>query len=389
MVFDYRHVLLHLQLIPGIGPAVIEKLVQHLSADKILDKILDFYEYTAHDFMNTGVISLHKAELLVKGLADKELLKQELALLSRYGIQWTTVFDTDYPALLKSIYLPPVILYWKGAHPAHFDKTLAVVGARTATAYAETCVRLLASDAIMQGICIVSGGALGADTYAHERALALKCPTIAVLGSGLLKPYPAQNKNLFTRIVENGGAVLSSFPLTTAPQSANFPARNRIIAGLSRGCLVLQAAVKSGALITARYALDQGREVGVVPGSIEEPLSAGCHLLLSQGAHCITQSQEVLEVLCHVKASDRANKQVDMPSIILPTKDPKDSIDSTKVQIGVDPIVHFCKEPRSFDELLSAYAYEPALLYDKLFELQLSGDITQNIVGLWCATERA
>jgi len=385
-MFDYRKTLLHLQLISGIGPATIEKLVQHLT----LDMLAELYSYTARDFVERTNLSFDKAELLVKGLASTEILEKELALIERYAISWTTVFDDDYPALLKAIYLPPVILYWKGAHPGSFEKALAVVGARAATSYAATCAQLLLSNVITQGVCIVSGGALGADAYAHELALSLGQPTVAVIGSGLLKPYPAQNKNLFTRIIQNGGTLLSSFPLMTSPQATNFPARNRIIAGLSSGCLVLQAAVKSGALITARYALDQGREVGVVPGSITEPLSAGCHVLLSQGAHCITQPEEVFELLGQFgqdfkqdfnKVVTAEPAQADLNTARAARNTSRKSSDSPTRS----PVALFCDQPRTFDEILENFSYEPTELHTELFNLQLSGELTQNIAGLWCA----
>ena len=147
---------------------------------------------------------------------------------------------------------------------------------------------------VHNGCSIVSGGALGIDGLAHRATLEAQGVTVAVLGSGLLKPYPAAHKTLFKKIIECRGALVSCFPLLTEPKPALFPARNRIIAGLSRGCLVVQAGIPSGALITAQYAVDEGREVFAVPGSLDNPLSVGCHRLISQGATLVTSASDIL-----------------------------------------------------------------------------------------------
>jgi len=263
--------LIQLNGIPGVGPSTIERL----------RAIGDIHHCSVADLQQQGV-SFSQAQAVVTGLADRSFLERELALIAQHRIGILTISDPEYPALLRAIYAPPPVLYYQGAKPT-FDKTLAFVGSRAGQQYARTVIGTLVPPLITAGCTIVSGGARGVDFYAHQTALDQAGSTVAVLGSGLLEPYPPTSKPLFTRIIESGSSLVSSFPLKTKPVAGNFPARNRIIAGLSQGCVVVAAADKSGALITARFALEQGREVFAVPGAIDDPLSVGCHRLIQQG----------------------------------------------------------------------------------------------------------
>jgi DNA processing protein len=349
---------LHLTLIQGVGPATVAKLMP----------LEGLYQLHPSDFMERYGVTQATAQKLAQGLADSSLLEKELELIERFGISWTTCFDPDYPPLLKTIELPPVILYWQGQHPGTFNKCCALIGSRRANAYGARIVRLLVPDLVKRGWCIVSGGALGADTFAHRAALEAQGTTIAVLGSGLLQPYPQQNSALFQIIREKGGTVLSSFPLTMTAQAGHFPARNRIIAGLSRGCLVIQAAARSGALITARYALEQGREVGAVPGPIDDELSAGCHALISQGACLVSSTRDIIELLEGVGSDVLEHKS-----------DQLEQIGDTASTL----LMQLCKKPISFDELLEKTDLSAAQLYEKLFTLQVEGALVQDSAGLW------
>ena len=278
-------VILHLSLIQGIGSATIRKIIGSFTSLSLL------YTLSLKELQYNLPISAASAALIYQGLADKRLLENELLLCQRQGIQIVTVLDDTYPLLLKEIHIPPALLYVKGV--LNKQDWLAVVGSRTADSYGFKRVQELVPALVQRGYGIVSGGAVGIDTAAHEAVLSAGGRTIAVLGSGLLKPYPARNKQLFERIQERGGAVISSFSLLTEPKAGFFPVRNRIIAGLARGCLVVQASEKSGALITAYQALEQGREVGAVPGSVDNPLTVGCHNLIAQGDHLIASVNDL------------------------------------------------------------------------------------------------
>ncbi len=284
-----RNSLLHLSLIEGIGPATIVKLY------KVLESI---HSWNIRDFQAYGM-SAAVAALIVQGLQQAKLLEDELNLIDKYSVQLITLLDKEYPPLLKAIYAPPPVLYVAGNVSLTHPKMLAVVGSRASDAYGMSTARKLVEPLAQQGWTIVSGGALGIDGVAHNAALSVQGKTIAVFGSGLLRPYPARHKELFRRIVDQG-ALVSCFPLNTEPKPGLFPARNRIIAGLAKACLVVQAAQKSGALITASFALNEGREVLAVPGAIDNPLSMGCHKLIQDGAQVVTCSEDVSRLLsCH------------------------------------------------------------------------------------------
>jgi len=275
--------LLHLSLIEGVGPASVKKLLEKVPFDQLYRlKSADIRYYTA--------MSEAQAQNIQRGLADNSLLEAELALIEKYEIEIVTLADALYPPLLKEIHLPPILLYMRGV-PLSFKKTLAVVGSREADSYGKRAVNKIVRS--LKGWTIVSGGAVGIDAMAHQVAIKNGARTVAIFGSGLLKPYPRFHSTLYETIIEFGGTLVSSFPLMMGPQKSSFPIRNRIIAGLSEGCLVVQAALASGALITAHHALNEGREVFAVPGPIDNLLSAGCHKLLAEGATLVTCADDI------------------------------------------------------------------------------------------------
>jgi len=212
------------------------------------------------------------------------------------GRSLVTLADPDYPQQLLQIPDPPVLLYVTGDMRLLGAPSLAIVGSRNATQQGVTNAERFARALSEAGLTIVSGLALGIDAAAHRGGLAGCGSTIAVLGCGSDVVYPLGNEPLFAQIAENG-AMVSEFPLGTPPARENFPRRNRLISGLSRGCLVIEAALASGSLITARLASEQGREVFAIPGSIHSPLSKGCHALIRQGAKLVETAQDVLEEL--------------------------------------------------------------------------------------------
>ena len=220
----------------------------------------------------------------------------EIEKAEEKGIRILTLFDKDYPKNLKEIYDPPYVLYVKGEFLAADENAVAIVGSRGASFYGLSCAKDFSFRLSKCGLTIVSGMARGIDTVSHRGSLDAGGRTIAVLGSGLNKIYPPENEGLFAEIAEKG-VVISQFALDTPPVAQNFPIRNRIISGLSKGVLVVEASSKSGALITARYALEQDRAVFAIPGKLSSPTSSGTNDLIKQGARIVTVPEEILEEL--------------------------------------------------------------------------------------------
>lgn len=208
-----------------------------------------------------------------------------------------TLDDARYPRLLKTISDPPLVLYVQGYPDVLQQSQIAVVGSRHATHYGLQNARHFANHLAAHGLVVTSGLARGIDAAAHRGALEAKRPTIAVIGSGLQQLYPVDHLSLAQQMCAMQGAIVSEFSLQTHPAPRHFPRRNRIISGLSLGVLVVEAALKSGSLISARHALEQGRDVFALPGSIHQPLARGCHDLIKQGAKCVDTVEDILSEL--------------------------------------------------------------------------------------------
>ena len=232
--------------------------------------------------------------------------------IARTGIAFATVLDDDYPRILREIPGPPPVLYFRGTLPAQDDPTVAIVGTRRATAYGREATARIASDLAAAGVTIVSGLAKGIDGFAHRAALDAGGRTIAVLASGVDVIYPPEHRQLAERI-EESGALVSDYPPGTKPDAPNFPARNRIISGLSLATVVVEAPSRSGALITVGFAADQGRDVYAVPGSILSSSSEGSNRLLRQGATPLTSAAELLEDLGLHPATSAEPEQTAFP----------------------------------------------------------------------------
>lgn len=221
---------------------------------------------------------------------------REIEKCDKHDIRLMQIEDDDYPQFLKRIIDPPPLLYMRGEIMSDDDLAIAVVGGRSATYYGTSQSARFARDFATRRVTVVSGLARGIDTSAHKAALEAGGRTLAVIGSGLLDIYPPENKRFATEIADNG-AVISEFPLETPGRARNFPQRNRIISGLSLGVLVIEATSKSGSLITARMAVEQGREVLALPGKVDSDLSEGPHELIRQGAHLVAAPEHVYESL--------------------------------------------------------------------------------------------
>ncbi len=280
--------LLILNAIPGLGSVRIRKLLEHYgSAEKVLS--LESGDLPA------GFIPNDVVENIIH-FPKEEFLEKECNFLKKKEICVVSFKEEDYPKSLLEISDFPIVLYVKGNAKKLNSLNFAIVGSRQASLYGTTMARQFAQRLSELGWTIVSGMARGIDTYAHEGALSTGSATIAVLGCGLNYIYPPENEELLKRIAHNG-AVISEFPMDVAPVAHNFPRRNRMISGLSSGVLIVEAALKSGALITADCALEQGREVFALPGKIDNPCSQGVHNLIKQGAKLVTCVEDILEEL--------------------------------------------------------------------------------------------
>ncbi len=231
----------------------------------------------------------------IKEFIRKNKPEDLISKLRYQNINPITIYDTNYPSLLKESKNPPLVLYTRGELSLFQENMLAIVGTRSPTPYGRKVAYELSSDLSGQ-LTIVSGLALGIDSEAHKGAIKGIKKTIAILGSGLNHPYPPQNINLFKEIVLHGGLLLSEYPPFIKPEAWRFPLRNRIIASISLGTVVIEAGNRSGALITARIALDEGREVMAVPGLVTNPKATGSNALIKDGAHLISSSVDIMEL---------------------------------------------------------------------------------------------
>lgn len=305
-----RDAWLLLTLVSGLSPKVTNRLVSALGQPHaVLQAGVD-------ELAEAGELTSRRATTIRRKMDEVlagDALEQERELMEEHDVELLTIADSGYPRLLKLIEDSPPVLYLRGQLLAEDAIALAVVGSRKCTHYGrEQAARfggLLASG----GVTVVSGGAFGVDAAAHRGALQAGGRTLAVVGSGLANPYPDKHADLFEQIVTKGqGAVMSELPMSAPPRPANFPARNRIISGLSLGVLVIEAALRSGALITARLAAEEhGREVLAVPGRVDQPQSAGCHKMIREGwAGLVTNMQDVVQALGEAGQSLQADGPV-------------------------------------------------------------------------------
>jgi len=276
-----------LSLIPGLGVQSFCQLLRTFNDPAGI--------YTASFSQLRSVVTEPVARLIAQG-PDNQAAAPALEWLEQPGNQMVTLADADYPRTLLEIPDPPPLLYCKGQLPLLNAISIAVVGSRNASPQGEKNAEDFSQALSHQGYCIISGMALGIDGAAHRGALKGAGSTIAVVGTGMDIVYPARHRELAHQIAEQG-LLISEFPLGTPSRAQNFPRRNRIISGLALGCLVVEANLQSGSLITARLAAEQGREVFAIPGSIHSPLSKGCHQLIKQGAKLVDNIQDIVDEL--------------------------------------------------------------------------------------------
>ncbi len=282
-----REAYIALNMIDEVGPVRVRALLERFgSPEAILGA-------SRQELMRVEGVG----EQVVRNLAGwREAidLDAELARIEKAGIRVVTRDDADYPPHLREIYDPPLVLYVRGAMSERDKFAIGMVGSRRTTLYGQEMARRLSYQLARAGVTVVSGLARGIDTAAHTGALQAKGRTVAVIGCGLDTVYPPENKKLAEQIVEKGGAVVSEFPFGVKPDRQNFPMRNRIISGWCMGVVVVEANWKSGALITAKQAYEQGREVFAVPGRADSPLSRGTNKLIKDGAKLTEDAEDIL-----------------------------------------------------------------------------------------------
>lgn len=284
---------LRLDRTPGVGTETGRKLLSHFGLPG------NVFE-ASHAELITIVSERIANALLARPPKELQaLINRTLDWSEKYGNRVITLGDKDYPQALLETPDPPLMLYAKGRLSLISAPAIAVVGSRNATAQGILNAERFSNALSAAGLTVVSGLALGIDTAAHRGGLGAAGSTIAVIGTGADIVYPARNRALAHQIADDG-CILSEYPLGTPAIPSNFPRRNRIISGLAKGVLVIEAAAQSGSLITARMAGEQGRDVFAIPGSIHSPLSKGCHQLIKQGAKLVESAQDVLEELRHV-----------------------------------------------------------------------------------------
>lgn len=283
---DSREAFIALNLIEHVGPVRARILLEHFGD---APKILAASRSQLQRVRNIG----EETAAAIAGWEKSIDLAAELKRVSDFGCHVLIQSDENYPALLREIYDPPLVLYVKGDVSARDKGAVAIVGSRQTTHYGIETARKLAYQLAYLGVTVVSGGARGIDTAAHQGALAAKGRTIAVLGTGINLIAPPENAALFQRISENG-ALMTQFPFNRPADKQSFPIRNRIVAGMTLGTVVVEADLHSGALITSNFAAEYGRQVFAVPGRIDSPRSKGCHDLIKKGAKLCESAEDIL-----------------------------------------------------------------------------------------------
>jgi len=351
-----QEALIALNMIEHVGPVRLRKLLEHfgepvaiLSASKrSLQHVHGIGEEVAEAISNW------------EGTID---LSAELKRIQEFGCRVVTQQDEEYPESLRQIYDPPIVLYVKGQMTPKDKNAVALVGSRQMTSYGSETARKLAYQLAYVGVTVVSGGARGIDSSAHQGALAGKGRTIAVLGTGINIIFPAENAPLFERIAANG-AIITQFPFNRQADKQSFPIRNRIVAGMTLGTVVIEAHLTSGALITANFATEYGRQVFAVPGRVDSPRSKGCHELIKRGAKLCESAEDILSEFEYLFPGTNRT-ETDLPALTL-------SDTEQRVYDLLAP-----EEERSIDEVIRHSQLAPSTVSVALLSLEMKRLVKQ------------
>jgi DNA processing protein len=353
-----------------VGPVTFAKLIKHFgSVDAALGT-------SVSELSKIDGIGFKTAERIAAS-QDKFDVAGELKLAEKLGVWIINLDDQRYPVVLKRIYDPPPVLYVKGTLTREDNLCISIVGTRRCSLYGQEQASRFAHFLSSAGFTICSGMARGIDTAAHQGALSANGRTIAVQGCGLANIFPPENKNLFELIAQSG-ACISELPLRYEPLSENFPPRNRIIAGLSLGTIVIEAPLNSGAMITAKAAMDYNREVMAVPGKIDSPLSKGTHKLIKEGAKLIESVEDVMEALGYI--GEQLAEHVTEAAEKAATKREKPLFDIRDLKLnGNEKMIYdyLHKEPSHIEQIIGDTKLTPGSVNAGLISLRLKGVIKQ------------
>jgi len=338
-----KEALVALNLIEHVGPVRVRQLLEHFGeAPAIL-------QASKHQLLHVKGIGEDTAESISTWEKTVDL-KAELKRISDSGCHIVTQAEPEYPELLRHIYDPPIVLYVKGQLLPKDKNAVAMVGSRMTTHYGIEVARKLAYQLAYLGVTVISGGARGIDTAAHQGALSGKGRTIAVLGTGINLVFPPENADLFERIAANG-AIITQFPFNRPADKQTFPIRNRIVAGMTLGTVVVEANLTSGALITANFAIEYGRQVFAVPGRIDSPRSKGCHELIKKGAKLCEGAEDILSEFEYLFPSSNRpaapNETGVLPALSLSDNEQKAYDTLSNEEITIDDVIRHSGLPSS------------------------------------------
>jgi len=355
---------LALALVPGLGPKLTQALLERFGTP---ERIL---AATAAELERVPLIGTKLAKQFADGFARADV-EREWNLLETHGVDVILRDDASYPARLRPYDSAPSLLYCRGRFLPEDDRAIGIVGSRMCTSYGKNVAAKLAEGLARAGWTVVSGLARGIDACAHRGALDAGGRTIAVLANGLSTIYPPEHADLAQEVISHG-ALLTETPMTVAPQAGMFPARNRIISGLSRAVVIVEANVRSGALITASHAAEQGVDVYAVPGAVDSPASAGCLDLIRKGARLIRNADDLIEDLQGL--SPPMAKEKREPNLFEPSIDPPPAIEA--IPPPTDPkqrrVWDALESPRSVDDLVRELELSPPELVRLLMTMELT-----------------
>jgi DNA processing protein len=340
---DSREAFVALNLIEHVGPVRVRQLLEHFGeAPAILSA-------SKQQLLHVRGIGADTAEAIARWEATVDLAG-EMKRIADFGCHVLIQSDPDYPAMLREIYDPPIVLYVKGTLGPKDKNGVAMVGSRMTTHYGLEVARKLAYQLAYIGVTVVSGGARGIDTAAHQGALSAKGRTVVVLGTGINIVFPPENNDLFERITASG-AVVTQYPFNRKADKQSFAIRNRIVAGMTLGTVVVEANLTSGALITANFATEYGRQVFAVPGRIDSPRSKGCHELIKKGAKLCEGAEDILSEFEYLfPASNRPptpNETGTLPALELPENEQKVFATLGREEVSIDDVIRKSGLPSS------------------------------------------
>jgi DNA processing protein len=378
-LIETKNLLLHLSLINGINERIINIITKKYSFIK------NFYHFSIKDFMNLN-ISEEKSKIIYTELQNKKILDDEIYRIQKNKITWVTPYETEYPKNLLSLDTIPPIIYHKHTAPICWNdkKWLGIVSSRKTNSYGKKIISQIIERLSQYDVGIISGGAIGGDTFVHTEALVHRMPNVAILGCGLEFTYPLQNERLFEKMIHNNGALVSHFSMSQKATHYTFPIRNSIIAGLCDALLVIQAGEKSGTLITAQYALDFNKTVAAIPGNIDDELSFGSNNLIRNGAESIVSYDDIFEIL-NIKQTSEIEKipHIHDPQLSQPSTNTYSTHNHNEITNLCEKILLETKAPRTIHELALLCNIDLTSAQETLYDLMLEGRVSQDSLGRW------